>query len=130
MPGEASALLRVDHVQLAIPPGAEPSCRAFFVDLLGMRELDKPPILAARGGLWLRAGDVEIHLGVEDAFRPACKAHPGLAVVDIAALAARIDAAGHLVRWADDDEMPGRRRFFTDDPVGNRLEFLEDESTR
>jgi catechol 2,3-dioxygenase-like lactoylglutathione lyase family enzyme len=120
-----AAFLHLDHIQLAIPAGSEGACRAFFVDVLGMRELAKPPVLAKRGGLWLKAGTVEIHLGVDSQFRPAAKAHPGIAIVNIDALAARLAAAKHTVRWADPDEIPGRRRFFTDDPVGNRLEFLE-----
>jgi catechol 2,3-dioxygenase-like lactoylglutathione lyase family enzyme len=130
MPADAAMVLRVDHVQLAIPAGAENACRAFFVGVLGLREIEKPAALAARGGLWLRSGDAELHLGVERDFKPAQKAHPGFAVTDIVALAARVADAGHEVRWAEASEIPGRRRFFTDDPVGNRLEFLADESTR
>lgn len=68
--------LRLDHVQLAIPPGREADARRFYCDLLGMQEIPKPPKLAARGGLWLESGDVVIHLGVEADFRAARKAHP------------------------------------------------------
>jgi catechol 2,3-dioxygenase-like lactoylglutathione lyase family enzyme len=114
--------LRIDHVQLAIPPGAEDECRRFYVGLLGLRELTKPPALAARGGVWVGGGSVQIHLGVEQDFRPARKAHPGLEVTDLDRLAARLEAHGFEVRW--DAELPRRRRFYTDDPAGNRLEFL------
>jgi catechol 2,3-dioxygenase-like lactoylglutathione lyase family enzyme len=111
------------HVQLAIPAGGEDQCRGFWRDTLGMEELDKPPTLAARGGCWFRGDGVEVHLGVEEGFEPARKAHPGILVVGLAALAARLEAAGVAVRW--DDDFPGHDRFYADDPFGNRLEFLE-----
>lgn len=113
----------LDHIQLAMPRGGEAAARAFFVDLLGWREIAKPEALRARGGLWLEAGPAEVHLGVEEAFQPARKAHPAFAVNGIDRLARRLDDAGHAVTWADD--IPGRRRFFSADPFGNRLEFLE-----
>ena len=114
-----------DHVQVAIPPGSEDRCRAFYVELLGMTELTKPPVLAARGGLWLRSGAVEIHLGVEADFRPARKAHPAIRIGGLDALAGRLAAAGYDVSW--DDLIAGTRRFFTHDPLGNRLEFIAAE---
>ena len=122
MSADAATMLRVDHVQIAIPPGSEEACRAFYVGALGMRELAKPAELAGRGGLWVRSGEVEIHLGVEQDFRPARKAHPGILVADIDALGARVEGAGAAPIW--DDAIPGVRRFFTADPLGNRLEFI------
>ncbi|RDI58919.1 VOC family protein [Microvirga subterranea] len=115
-------MLRLDHVQLAIPPGAEDACRAFYIDLLGMAEEPKPPVLAARGGLWLRSGEVRLHLGVEQDFRPARKAHPAILVGDLDGLARKLSEAGHVPVW--DDAIPGTRRFYATDPVGNRLEFV------
>ncbi|EAR50529.1 glyoxalase family protein [Oceanicola granulosus HTCC2516] len=115
--------MRLDHLQIAIPAGGEPGARAFWTGPVGMRETPKPAALAGRGGLWLVAGEVELHLGVDPGFRPAAKAHPGFAVPDLDALAERLEAAGHPPRW--DDAIAGRRRFFCDDPFGNRLEFLE-----
>lgn len=112
----------LDHVQLAVPPGAEEACRSFFVGVLGMPEIEKPPILATRGGIWVQAGAQQLHLGVEKEFHAAKKAHPAFAVGDIDAVAARVAAAGHRVTW--DDTIPDTRRFFTDDPFGNRLEFV------
>lgn len=117
------AFLPLHHVQLAIPPDSEPGCRAFWGDVLGMREIEKPPVLAARGGCWFRGGDLEVHLGVEDAFVPATKAHPGIRVRNLCALADRLASAGVQVRW--DPDFPGHDRFYVDDPFGNRLEFLE-----
>jgi catechol 2,3-dioxygenase-like lactoylglutathione lyase family enzyme len=118
----APAMLRLDHVQIAIPPGAEETCRAFYVGVLGMTELAKPAALAGRGGLWLRSGTVEIHLGVEGDFRPARKAHPGIVVRDLETLGSRLAVAGQTPRW--DEAIPGVRRFFAADPLGNRLEFI------
>ncbi|ARP74293.1 glyoxalase [Streptomyces pluripotens] len=116
-------LIAVDHVQLAAPPGSEDTLRAYYVDVLGMTETPKPPELAARGGCWFEAGYVRLHLGLEEDFRPAKKAHPGLRVTGIEAYAARLAAQGAPVTW--DDTLPGYRRFYSEDPVGNRLEFLE-----
>ncbi|MGW3148943.1 glyoxalase [Streptomyces sp. NPDC001177] len=120
-------LAAVDHVQLAAPPGSEDLLRAYYVDVLGMTELPKPPVLAARGGCWFEAGSVQLHLGIEQDFRPARKAHPGLRVTDIEAYAARLAAGAAPVIW--DDNLPGHRRFYSEDPVGNRLEFLEPGAT-
>ncbi|MEU0892882.1 VOC family protein [Streptomyces massasporeus] len=113
----------VDHVQLAAPPGSEELLRAYYVDVLGMTEVPKPPELARRGGCWFRAGAVQLHLGVEEDFRAARKAHPGLRVTGIDAYAARLESGGASVVW--DSALPGHRRFYAQDPVGNRLEFLE-----
>lgn len=111
------------HVQLAIPPGGEDVCRAFWGDVLGLGELEKPPVLAARGGCWFRGGGLEVHLGVEQDFAPARKAHPGILVSNLRDLAASLESAGVTVTW--DGEFPGHDRFYAADPFGNRLEFLE-----
>lgn len=118
-------LTALDHVQLAAPPGSEDRMRRFYVGTLGMTELPKPPALAGNGGCWFRAGDgaVHLHVGTEPGFRPSAKAHPGLRVAGIEAYAARLEAHGTRVTW--DAELPGHRRFYAHDPVGNRLEFLE-----
>jgi len=115
-------MLRLDHVQLAISKGAEDLCRPFYVGLLGMTEVPKPPALAGRGGLWLESGSVRIHLGVEEDFRPARKAHPAIAVADLDALALLLSEAGYETDW--DDAIPDIRRFYVEDPVGNRIEFM------
>ena len=121
----AFAFERLHHVQLDIPAGAEDLCREFWVGALGMTELAKPPVLAARGGCWFRGGGVEVHLGVVSDFTPAGRSHPGILVDGLAALAARLEAHGHPVLW--DGDFPGYRRFHTRDALGNRLEFLEPE---
>jgi len=106
--------VRLDHVQVAAPPGCEPDARAFYGGVLGLREVEKPEALRARGGVWFEC----LHVGVESEFRPARKAHPAFVVEDLDALAARIGD----VEW--DDTLPGVRRFYAHDPFGNRLEFV------
>jgi catechol 2,3-dioxygenase-like lactoylglutathione lyase family enzyme len=113
----------IHHVQLACPPGTQAALRAFYTGVLGFDEIPKPPVLAARGGCWFRGHGIELHLGVEKDFRPARKAHPGLLVCGLDAWAQRLRGAGSPVRY--DDGFPGMRRFYSEDPHGNRLEFLE-----
>jgi catechol 2,3-dioxygenase-like lactoylglutathione lyase family enzyme len=115
------------HVQVAAPPGCEPDARAFYGGLLGLPEIDKPLLLALRGGCWFSLGDGELHVGVEDPFRPAAKAHPALrvgSVADLEEMAAALSRQGTRITWADDAEIPGQRRFYVNDPWGNRLELV------
>ena len=121
-PAGASGVVALDHVLLAIPAGSEDLCRSFYTDLLGFAEIEKPAGLAARAGAWFTAGGAEVHIGVDPDFRPAKKAHPALRVADLDGLAARLAGAGRPVRW--DDAIAGRRRCFTEDPVGNRIEII------
>jgi catechol 2,3-dioxygenase-like lactoylglutathione lyase family enzyme len=91
--------------------------------VLGLRELEKPAALRGRGGAWFELGDGgQLHVGVEEGFQPARKAHPALRVSHLDALATRLESAGSLVEW--DDAIPGQRRFYCADPWGNRIEFL------
>jgi catechol 2,3-dioxygenase-like lactoylglutathione lyase family enzyme len=115
-------IVGLDHVQLAMPQGREEDADAFYRDLLGFSVVPKPPPLAARGGRWYEVGHVHVHLGVDANFRAATKAHPALVVDDLDALAARLDVAGVTPRWEDDQ--PGMRHFYVDDPFGNRLELI------
>ncbi|MET4160022.1 glyoxalase [Agromyces sp. PvR057] len=110
------------HVQLAMPRNGEEDCRRFYVDVLGLTEIPKPAALAARGGIWVGADSLELHIGVEEPFAPQRKAHPGIIVTDLDALAERLASHGCDVVW--DGEFPGMRRFYTADNNGNRLEFL------
>ena len=112
----------IDHVQVAIPPGGEERARDFWVGLVGMTELDKPEELEARGGCWFRLGEAEVHCGIEEPFAPARKAHPAVEVEDLAAMAARLAAAG--LDPDPDDLYPGRVRYYVDDPFGNRIELI------
>lgn len=113
----------LDHVQIAIPQGGEGEARIFFGELLGLTEIPKPAELGGRGGCWFQLGDRQLHLGVDPAFRPARKAHIAVAVEDLKALRAMLEDAGYKTR--DDVPVDGRERFFTSDPFGNRIEFLQ-----
>ena len=116
-------MLAIDHIQLAIPPGGEEKARWFFVELLNMREEQKPAELISRGGCWFRSGKVHIHCGAESPFQPQKKAHPAILVGDLNALAKSLAAAGVPVLW--DMAVPARsERFYSEDPFGNRLEFI------
>jgi catechol 2,3-dioxygenase-like lactoylglutathione lyase family enzyme len=117
-------LLAVDHVQLAMPPGSEAEARAeaFYSGVLGLERQPKPAPLAARGGCWFSNGPVVLHLGVEQDFRPAKKAHPALVVDDLSALTEALEAEGFTVE--PDEEIAGVRRSYVDDPFGNRIELI------
>jgi catechol 2,3-dioxygenase-like lactoylglutathione lyase family enzyme len=112
----------IAHVQLAMPKGAEDAARMFYRDLLGMVEIPKPPQLTVRGGLWFQSGKVQIHLGVEEDFRPATKAHPALLCHDYQALTAKLGEAG--VAMHGDDSIPGVTRCHVNDCFGNRIELI------
>lgn len=102
---------RLHHMQLAMPRAQESTAREFYSGVLGLLEIDKPPVLAARGGAWFRAGGVELHLGVENDFRPVRKGHPGLLVNDLDGIVARLAASGqraasrmgHRLPWVPPD---------------------------
>ena len=115
------AVLGIDHVQVAAPPGCEAAARAFYGTVLGMDELAKPEAIRHRGGCWFRAGAQELHVGVEAPFTPAGKAHPGLLVSDLDAVRLRLRAAG--VEYDDDAKIAGVDRLFVRDPFGNRIEL-------
>jgi catechol 2,3-dioxygenase-like lactoylglutathione lyase family enzyme len=120
-----SDVVGIDHAQVAAPPGCEEQARAFYGDLLGLTELDKPAALAGRGGCWFACGAQQLHVGVAEPFAPATKAHPALLLRDpaaLAALTARLDAAGSPTR--PDVDLPGSVRAFVDDPFGNRIELV------
>ena len=113
----------IDHVQLAAPPGCEEDARRFFGELLGLAEVEKPEALRARGGVWFRLGAQQLHVGVEEGFAPARKAHPALTTARYDELVGRVRGAG--VEVAHDDALPGVRRCYFSDPWGNRLELIE-----
>lgn len=115
---------QIDHIQLAMPAGKEEIARGFFRDILNLNELEKPEPLASRGGCWFENKYVTIHCGVEKEFSAARKAHPGIVVDDIDSLAEQLKSNNYTVLWGD--ALPDRRRFYTNDPFGNRMEFMND----
>ena len=122
--------MRLHHVQVACPPGGEDAARRFYADVLVMTEVDKPADLVARGGCWFRAYDdagavaAELHVGVEDPFAPARKAHPAFVVEALGEVAARLRDLGFEVDESQRDTFPGHVRFHTFDGHGNRVEVL------
>ncbi|WP_062204328.1 VOC family protein [Aureimonas sp. AU12] len=116
-------VLALDHLQLAILPAGEAEARRFYGERLGMAEIAKPESLVGRGGCWFAVGDIQLHCGVEQDFRPALKAHPAFLVDDLAALEDRLAAAGHPVEPGL--PLPGYDRLYTADPFGNRIELMQ-----
>lgn len=114
----------LDHVQLAAPGGCEEEARRFFGGLLRLPEIEKPSELRGRGGAWFMLGSQQLHVGVQEPFSPARKAHPALRVApgQLDQMAARLAAVGAPVSW--DEALPQYRRFYTEDPWGNRIELL------
>jgi catechol 2,3-dioxygenase-like lactoylglutathione lyase family enzyme len=117
-------ILRIHHVQLAIPPGGEEQARAFYGGVLGMRGIKKPAHLEGLGGLWFECGEsgMQLHLGVEDPFRPAKKAHPAMLVEELPVVETALRVVGRPV--SVETQLEGFRRFYTEDPFGNRVEIL------
>ena len=118
-------MLALDHIQLAAPSGCEEAARRFFGELLGLEEIPKPEPIRARGGVWFRVGAHELHVGGEQEFAPARKAHPAFRAEGYEELRQRLLAGG--VEVADDDAIPGVRRCFVADPWGNRIELISAE---
>ena len=113
----------LDHIQMAIPSGSEDQARAFYTGILGLTEVAKPAALAGRGGLWLSGPGISLHLGVEEPFSPARKAHPAFVVPSLATACAHFDA--HALPYTPDADLPGITRVFIADPFGNRIEILQ-----
>jgi len=119
----AMGIQAIDHIQLAMPVGGEDAARSFYGGLLGLNEMIKPPELAKRGGVWFKGGAATVHVGVEDDFRPARKAHPAFLVQGLAEILDHLRRAG--VEVIDDDLLPGYERAYVADPFGNRIELME-----
>ena len=115
-------LTGIDHIQIAAPPGSEDAARKFYGELLGMEEIPKPENLKGRGGCWFHCGSHEVHIGIQQDFMPAKKAHPGFTVNALKQLKSRLEEADYTI--SEEPPIEGRSRFFTHDPFGNRIEFL------
>jgi catechol 2,3-dioxygenase-like lactoylglutathione lyase family enzyme len=115
--------MTIDHIQIAVPANEEDKARAFYSDLLGLQEIEKPEPLRTRGGCWFQVGALQLHLGVEAEFKPAKKAHSAFRVKNYEALQKQLIANGFTV--TSDDMLKDVEKFYTYDPFGNRLEFLK-----
>ena len=118
-------MLAIDHIQLAAPAGCEEAARRFFGELLGLEEVPKPEPIRARGGVWFRVGEHELHIGVDPNFAPARKAHPGFRADSYDEVRERLLSAG--IEVTDDHAIAGVRRCFIADPWGNRIELISAE---
>jgi catechol 2,3-dioxygenase-like lactoylglutathione lyase family enzyme len=125
--GECVEIVGLDHIQLAMPAGCEEAGRQFYVGCLGLREVRKPASLSSRGGCWFVGPGMAIHLGVENDFAPALKAHLAFRVADLEAARKALLAAGAPV--VEDTSLEGVRRFYSEDVFGNRLEFTQSGDT-
>ena len=121
-------VIALDHVQLAMPKGREQEAREFYQDILGIVEVPKPAELSGRGGAWFESGAIKIHLGVEDEFRPAKKAHPAFLISHLNELLALLISKGYPV--TEDKSLSEVKRAFTQDPFGNRVELIQYESSK
>lgn len=113
----------IDHIQLAAPKGSEETARKFFKNILGFDEVEKPEELKKHGGVWFEFGNYQIHIGIEEPFYPAKKAHPAFEIENIEELKKHLVTNG--VDVIEDDKLPGAKRFYISDPFGNRMELLE-----
>jgi predicted RNase H-like nuclease/catechol 2,3-dioxygenase-like lactoylglutathione lyase family enzyme len=119
-------MVRLHHAQITIPPGelAEQQARAFYCNLLGLREVEKPESLHGRGGFWVELGDIQIHLGTEESeARRQTKAHLAYQVTDVDVWLHKLQEYG--IATDTSIPIPGFRRFEFRDPFGNRIEFIE-----
>ena len=114
---------KIDHIQLAAPKGSEEAARKFFINLLGFQEIEKPEKLKNNGGVWFSCGSCHIHIGIEEPFYPAKKAHPAFEVLNIEALKQHLIA--NNVDITEDDRIPDAKRLHFFDPFGNRIEIIE-----
>jgi catechol 2,3-dioxygenase-like lactoylglutathione lyase family enzyme len=112
----------LDHVQVAAPAGCEAAARRFYGELVGLAEVEKPEPLRGRGGVWFQCGEQQLHVGVDDDFQPARKAHPALAVSGYDELISHLRDAGIEI---EEDSIRGIRRSYVHDPWGNRLELVD-----
>lgn len=114
----------VDHAQITIPTGSEPTAREFYCEFLGLKEIEKPENLKKRGGFWLQVGTTQVHVGTEDGIeRSKTKAHVAYRVTDLAHWREKLKSRG--LEILEGLPIPGAERFEFRDPFENRVEFIQ-----
>lgn len=113
----------IDHIQLAAPKNSENTSRQFFKKILGFEEIEKPDTLRKNGGVWFASGNIQVHIGIEESFSPAKKAHPAFEVSNLEELKTHLFE--NKIQFTEDDKLPGANRIYLFDPFGNRIELLE-----
>lgn len=117
-------IVGIHHVQITIPAGEEDRGRAFYCDILGLPEIEKPDALKDRGGFWLEAGGHQVHVGIEGPVdRLATRAHLAYEVDDLSRWRRRLTDNGIAI--LEGVTIPGFDRFEFRDPFGNRVEMIQ-----
>ena len=117
------AIMTVDHIAVTAPANLEDVVLDWYSETLGLEQLEKPEGTRDAGG-WFRAGHVEVHVTIEVS-PPEASGHFGVVVDDFEAAVDMLRRAGSVVEPAR--AIPGRRRCYTRDPAGNRIEILSYE---
>ena len=114
--------IELDHVQLSIPPRHEAAIVDFYETFLGAQELEKPDALRPNGGCWLQVGELALHFGVEENFRPHLKSHLAFRLENYDEVVKLLARDGYDVTV--DTRLAEVHRCYVLDPVGNRLELI------
>ncbi|MDQ3940162.1 MAG: VOC family protein [Actinomycetota bacterium] len=115
----------LEHVSITAPEELMEEVLGWYEDCLGLNRIDKPPGTREGGG-WFRAGGSQVHVTLDE-HNPPKKAHFGLVFDDFSDVLERLRAAGCHIEQAA--AIPGRKRFYTRDPAGNRIEIITMEGT-
>ncbi len=112
----------IDHIQITCAPEQEAATVAFYLETMGLSEIEKPNELKARGGAWFQLGTQQLHIGVDKSHGDTTKAHICFLVADLDAAQSALAAAGVEIT-PEPIDATGLKRFFVRDPAGNRVEI-------
>jgi|GEM_PF-403122 len=110
----------IDHLHLTAPQGADDQAREFYGGLLGLNEIDTPPALQARGGVWFECDGVHLHVGPDER---SASYFASFQVISVASLKEALENAN--VRVEEETSTEGVERLYCRDPFGNQLEFIQ-----
>ena len=117
----SAAIFAIDHVQITVPKEREAESIAFYRDVLGLKQIEKPEALRARGGAWFQVGPTQMHIGLDNSSSPGGKRHICFLVFDLDRAKSHVSARG--IKIEEDGTAEGLVRFFVRDPAGNRVEI-------